>query len=345
MARVESLKRKMTRLIIAIIVVSVGLVFLLQILLNVLEFSNFGKSLYTNFWKQPHYIFSFTSACISIMTPLLIIYVFTQFFYKKYITTSINYLNDTIQGLKNNRTDVEYKKMNITEFNKVIQEVEHIHTYLANSIKDQLSIQNNFKRKLEILEHDLKTPLTVLQGHIELLRKINRSNLSQEEIQFKINKEADIALQSIDRINNQLQIHIIKIIKESYNQQYILKERELIIDVDHDFPYHTLSINNQVLYHVIDNLINNALKYAEKQISIKFEVINDHLLNFTITNDGRIFTEDELNSAKEWGTKGKESNGSGIGLYFANIVLQQYNSELILENENKHAKVSFNIPV
>jgi len=26
-------------------------------------------------------------------------------------------------------------------------------------------------------------------------------------------------------------------------------------------------------------------------------------------------------------------------------VLQQYNSELILENENKHAKVSFNIPV
>lgn len=335
MARVESLKRKMTRLIIAIIVVSVGLVFLLQILLNVLEFSNFGKSLYTNFWKQPHYIFSFTSACISIMTPLLIIYVFTQFFYKKYITTSINYLNDTIQGLKNNRTDVEYKKMNITEFNKVIQEVEH----------------------------DLKTPLTVLQGHIELLRKINRSNLSQEEIQFKINKEADIALQSIDRINNQLQIHIkninllpnhsdtihvdkvIKIIKESYNQQYILKERELIIDVDHDFPYHTLSINNQVLYHVIDNLINNALKYAEKQISIKFEVINDHLLNFTITNDGRIFTEDELNSAKEWGTKGKESNGSGIGLYFANIVLQQYNSELILENENKHAKVSFNIPV
>ncbi len=82
MARVESLKRKMTRLIIAIIVVSVGLVFLLQILLNVLEFSNFGKSLYTNFWKQPHYIFSFTSACISIMTPLLIIYVFTQFFIK-----------------------------------------------------------------------------------------------------------------------------------------------------------------------------------------------------------------------------------------------------------------------
>ena len=49
MVRVESLKKKMTRLIIAIIVVSVGLVFLLQILLNVLEFSNFGKSLYTNF--------------------------------------------------------------------------------------------------------------------------------------------------------------------------------------------------------------------------------------------------------------------------------------------------------
>ena len=39
-------------------------------------------------------------------------------FIKKYITTSINYLNDTIQGLKNNHTDVEYKKMSISEFNK-----------------------------------------------------------------------------------------------------------------------------------------------------------------------------------------------------------------------------------
>lgn len=58
MVRVESLKRKMTRLIIAIIVVSVGLVFLLQILLNVLEFSNFGKSLYTNFETTAlHFLF------------------------------------------------------------------------------------------------------------------------------------------------------------------------------------------------------------------------------------------------------------------------------------------------
>lgn len=58
MARVESLKRKMTRLIIAIIVVSVGLVFLLQILLNVLEFSNFGKSLYLIFETTSlHFLF------------------------------------------------------------------------------------------------------------------------------------------------------------------------------------------------------------------------------------------------------------------------------------------------
>ena len=117
---------------------------------------------------------------------------------------------------------------------------------------------------------------------------------------------------------------VIKIIKESYNQQYILKERELIIDVDHDFHY-TLNINNQVLYHVIDNLINNALKYAEKQISIKFKVINDHLLNFTITNDGRIFTEDELNSAKEWGQKVKNQ----MGLVLVYILILCFNNIIV----------------
>ena len=59
---------------------------------------------------------------------------------------------------------------------------KNIHNYLSDSIKDQLTIQNNFKKKLEIFEHDLKTPLTVLQRHVELLKKMNNSNLSTKKL-------------------------------------------------------------------------------------------------------------------------------------------------------------------
>ncbi|EHR98073.1 hypothetical protein SEVCU127_1996 [Staphylococcus epidermidis VCU127] len=57
MARVESLKRKMTRLIIAIIVVSVGLVFLLQIL----------ESLYTLIFGNNRITFSLLLAHVSVL--------------------------------------------------------------------------------------------------------------------------------------------------------------------------------------------------------------------------------------------------------------------------------------
>ena len=286
-----------------------------------------------------------------------------QIFYSKYIANSINRLNVVIQNLKNNDIDCKEHQTNITEFNHIIHEVENIHNYLSDSIKDQLTIQNNFKKKLKIFEHDLKTPLTVLQGHVELLKKMNNSNLFTEEITSKINKETDIALNSISRINKQLQIHInninllpnhtdiisvakvISMISESYNHPYILKNKTPDIEIDKHFPYHQIFINNQVLYHVIDNLISNALKYANNQIILKFEMVNAHLLNFVVLNDGKTFSEEELHSAKEWGVKGRESNGSGISLYFANEVIKQYNSEIHLNNVNQHTQVSFTIAV
>ena len=96
---------------------------------------------------------------------------------------------------------------------------------------------------------------------------------------------------------------------------------------------------------MIDNLINNALKYANKEISINFKCLDQRLLQFSVINDGKQFTEDELKFAKEWGVKGKASNGSGIGLYFANEVIKQYNSEIILENIENKAKVSFIVDI
>ena len=361
MARVESIKTKMRKLNISIIVISLIVVFILQILLNRLEFSSLGRYLYPNFWQQPHYLFTCLSIGINLLTPLIIIYFLTRFFYKKYLSKNIDYLNNVIQNLKDN--DRFYSdKTDIKEFNDVINEVEEINVYLKERIKKQLTIQNNFKKKLDIFEHDLKTPLTVVQGHIELLKKINNSELSQQEIKEKIDRETQIVMESLDRVNNQLRIHINNInllpedtseisldkvlstIRNSYSTNYILGDKELKYKIDYSALNEEVYINNQILYHVIDNIINNALKYAETLIIIEVYIEN-YMLHFAVENDGKCFSEDELLSAKEWGIKDAHSNGSGIGLYFANEVIKQYGSEIKIENVNHRARVSFKVEV
>lgn len=202
-----------------------------------------------------------------------------------------------------------------------------------------------------------------MQGHIELLKKINNSELPNQEIKSKINSETKVIFNALERINNQIKIHInnvkllpnhsdkiniekvISTINESYNNKYILKNKTMDIQVDNKLLHNHIFLNNQILYHVIDNLINNALKYANKELSINFKCLDQRLLQFSVINDGKQFTEDELKFAKEWGVKGKASNGSGIGLYFANEVIKQYNSEIILENIENKAKVSFIVDI
>ncbi|MCY1589560.1 HAMP domain-containing histidine kinase [Staphylococcus pettenkoferi] len=361
MARVEGLKSKVRRLNIAIIIISVVIIFALQILLNRIEFSGIGKYLYPNFWHQPHYIFSITSVCINLLIPLIVIYFLTRSFYKKNLAKNINHLYQVIQNLKNN-DEFHTISTNVTEFNEVIEEVEEINVYLKERIKKQLTIQNNFKKKLDIFEHDLKTPLTVVQGHIELLKKINDSELSQQEIKEKIDRETQIVMESLYRVNNQLRIHINNInllpedtseisldkvlstIRNSYSTNYILGDKELKYKIDYSALNEEVYINNQILYHVIDNIINNALKYAETLIIIEVYIEN-YMLHFAVENDGKCFSEDELLSAKEWGIKDAHSNGSGIGLYFANEVIKQYGSEIKIENVNHRARVSFKVEV
>lgn len=361
MGRVEGLKSKVRKLNIAIIVISVVIIFVLQILLNRVEFSGIGKYLYPNFWHQPHYIFTITSVCISILTPFIVIYLLTRSFYKKYLAKNITHLNQVIQNLKDN-DEFHTATTNISEFNEIIEEVENINSFLKDKIKKQLTIQNNFKKKLDIFEHDLKTPLTVVQGHIELLKKVNNSNLNQREIKDKINEEVQIVMESIQRINNQMRIHINNInllpedtseisldnvlstIQNSYSTDHILGDKKLNLQIDDSALNKEVYINNQILYHVIDNLINNALKYAESLIIIEVYIEN-RTLHFVVENDGKCFSKDELLSAKEWGVKDAHSNGSGIGLYFANEVIKQYGSEIKIENVNHRARVSFKVEV
>ncbi|WP_281192078.1 sensor histidine kinase [Staphylococcus felis] len=363
MASVDSIKRKILKLNLLIIFVSVASIFILQIILNRLEFSKIGHYLYPDFWNDPHYIFKVSSVAINIAVPLLCIYFFTRHFYKKEILNNIKNLNTMIQSLKNKDLDHKIERTNIKEFNDIINEIEAIKKFLRNNIKMQLTVQNNFKRKLEIFEHDLKTPLTVLQGHAELLKKINVSNLSQEEKTNKINLESDILLKSIDRINNQINMHInnvkllpkdsdrvsikevVEVINNNYKHNFMIKDKKFEILADASLLNKDYFISNQILYHVMDNLINNAVKYSENQIIIKLNLSGTHRLNFQVINDGKLFTKEDLAHAKEWGIKGEVSKGSGIGLYFASEVLQQFNSDIMLENIKEKASASFTIDI
>ena len=90
----------------------------------------------------------------------------------------------------------------------------------------------------------------------------------------------------------------------------------------HGYTSQTLiNIYPELAYRAIENIIRNAIKYAQKEISVAIK-IEEHTITLTISNDGLLIPDSELlnifrpfyrlNESRE-----RETGGAGLGLSIA----------------------------
>ncbi|MBR1741416.1 MAG: HAMP domain-containing histidine kinase [Lachnospiraceae bacterium] len=99
---------------------------------------------------------------------------------------------------------------------------------------------------------------------------------------------------------------------------------------------------------VLQNLIENALKYGDgKEISLHFEREEDCLL-LSVKNSGSTISDSELPHIFEsfWrGSNAGTSSGSGLGLYICRELMRKMNGEIFAETENETMSVTAVFPL
>ncbi len=221
---------------------------------------------------------------------------------------------------------------------------------LSTSINDFLDrIDESIKREKRFTanaSHQLRTPLAVLKGNLEVLVRKPRSN--EEYIKTirnnieKIDAMADAVekLLILARLNNQNKQQIetetfslIKMIKgnlEDYKKQIIQKKLRFNINE----PENDLFTSNKTyLNFILDNLISNAVKYAFENTLISIKIIQKpSFLNIEICNKGPKIQEDEFNEIFNpfYRNKTHENSekGFGIGLAILNKASRLLNAEV-----------------
>jgi signal transduction histidine kinase len=99
------------------------------------------------------------------------------------------------------------------------------------------------------------------------------------------------------------------------------------------------------------NIVNNAVKYSNSGGCIRLSIIakgND--LYFSCEDEGRGFTNDQIEHAFESFYKGDTSNiappGTGLGLSIVKQIVEAHNGEVWIDSEPmKGSKVSFKLPL
>ena len=96
-----------------------------------------------------------------------------------------------------------------------------------------------------------------------------------------------------------------------------------------------IQIDKGVFFRILENLLQNALRYAEKQVSINLSHKKDFLV-LTVKDDGKGFSAADLEKATTvFYSNDKEKQHFGIGLSVCKILCEKHGGLLYVGNQKE----------
>ena len=207
------------------------------------------------------------------------------------------------------------------EISEVNDEIDKLNT-VFNSMMDE--IQHGFDEQTRFVSdasHELKTPLTALNGHLSMLKRWGKNDKERLE------KSLDTCISEVERLT--------KIV----NDMLTLSRAEKVeIDLG--------NINEVEPKIIIDEVIEQykILNQNNIEIRINFKKISNKMQLEVIDNGIGIPSEEINNVMKRFYKvdKSRKHNSSfGIGLSIASRIVKNYNGEVFISSElDKYTKVT-----
>ena len=219
------------------------------------------------------------------------------------------------------------------------------------------AIENN-KTVIATLSHDIKTPIASIRAYTEGLQANLASNplKRQKYIDIIIKKcdevtalTNDIFLHSLADLGklkmNLVEVSIKPIIIEYLNGLLCDKDNVFIND---DIPDANLLIDTKRFEQVLENIINNSLKYAkDSKIEIKVEKsLKDYII--IIRDYGKGISDEDIPFIFEKFYRGKnvgKEQGAGLGLYIVKYIMEQFNGNVYINSFKDGLEVRLIIPL
>lgn len=214
---------------------------------------------------------------------------------------------------------------------------------------DYLKNEESSKKMLSNISHDIKTPLTVILGYLEILilnagedikpilKKVEgRANQVMELINkfFTLSKiesgDMDLELKPID---------LCEILRENVVDFYnILKSKDFQVEISIPEDKCLIMGNTEALNRVIFNLISNSIRYGHDGKYLKAEIVTDgSQISLRITDKGkgidksvadRVF--DRLYTMED--SRNRKLGGNGLGLAIAKALVEKMHGAINLES-------------
>ncbi len=229
----------------------------------------------------------------------------------------------------------------LTAFTLLLKSRKRKQEKIKTELKNAIEIGNSKKVFLENLSHEIRTPISVINGYLDLIKNNNINSLITISYSEKAIKSCKNMIKSFDNFlllckpegieytrpitSDNMHNFILKNIFSCESclrlkKQKLFYQTNIKPDISFDFNYFNLE-------KIILNLLSNAYKYSKKLTSIYItSKIEQNNFIFTISDEGIGISENDLPSIFSRFYRAKQTKayeGFGVGLSLVNKLINE----------------------
>lgn len=235
------------------------------------------------------------------------------------------------------------------EYSALVSKIKQIQDVLDNHVNRAEYEKEQVKSLVSNMSHQLKTPLANISLYAEILSKEEITPERKAMFSEKMQRQVDKLNWIVESLSKMVKLEqnidgfevkgtgIKQTILDAVDTIYEKLEKKNINLTLEPFADSVLYHNRKWTEEVFVNLLENAVKYTDLGGAISIRVINyDLYTEIQIADNGRGIRQEELTEIFKRFYRSREvenMEGSGIGLYLSNLVLEKEKGYMTVNSE------------
>lgn len=211
--------------------------------------------------------------------------------------------------------------------------------------------KNRYQQAIHFVTHEMKTPLTAIQGSSEIMSRYKLNEDKQKQIAQMIHSESKRLASMIQTFldverlaEGEIELKrdafaLNEVLLAALERARVLAERKEMTMSVGAIPAAQLRGDRELLEYAFYNLLNNAVKYSPEHTGIECNcVIDGNKVRISIRDRGMGMEPADLKKIFDRFYRSKRAEesgitGTGIGLSIVNEIVQQHDGRIEVESE------------
>lgn len=242
------------------------------------------------------------------------------------------------------------------EFSNLFEDFDAMRQRLSDSVRQQLRYEEERREFIAEMSHDLRTPLTAIQGYVEGLRDGVASTPEKQAhylqmIHQKV-RSMDLLVDRLFLLSKLETGHFpfrfepadlaafLRRYCEGVRDEYAAKGQNLLLEIQGQQPV-TVLLDAEQMRHVLENLLENSVRYRQSGCgnSRLCLTAGEGRAVLTVSDDGPGVREEDLPRLFESFYRGDKARtnpgeGSGLGLAIVRRIVEAHGGSISAQNQN-----------